>query len=158
MSNFSIFEFFSDFWIKDGSFSIGLANQIFEWWLMAVIMQSLMYQMSTFRIFDLEMSDFICPQIQMKTSKMDPESKWNQIYSEIVVQMLFRFISRDLRITNNLFMIEKVDHEFCSQGSDLEIVVLGILWSTGFDLMGFENLILVHRSVSQSEIEFISSI
>ena len=55
-------------------------------------------------------------------------------------------------------MIEKVDHEFCSQGSDLEIVVLGILWSTGFDLMGFENLILVHRSDSQSEIEFISSI
>ena len=74
------------------------------------------------------------------------------------MQMLFRFISRDLRITNNLFMIEKVDHEFCSQGSDLEIVVLGILWSTGFDLMGFENLILVHRSDSQSEIEFISSI
>ena len=38
-------------------------------------------------------------------------------------------------------MIEKVDHEFCAQGFDLEIFVLGILWSMKFGLRGFANRI-----------------
>ena len=42
---------------------------------MEVIMQSLIYQMSSFRIFDLEMSDFKLPQIHFNSSKKDPDTK-----------------------------------------------------------------------------------
>ena len=172
-------------------------------------MQSLIYQMSSFRIFDLEMSDFkyfkekfqisqsycvnaisvhhlslrfrdlwfwlvmsghACSRLHwcwwwMSETKCGGDKFGMLVTSHVINITFWRIIMMvtDPFISDSnvewawklyFVMTRKVDHEFCSQGFDLEIFVLEIQKSMNFGLSGFQYLILASTSVSLWEIEF----